>query len=110
MPIIISSKTRATKRTNTSTNTSTPNTSTFINHGYETVATLTSATTAANDLSSPIYLEDDTISTLGHNDDNDTNGNNYAFNEDNGNQILSFNRNKNEIRITENPISESVVC
>lgn len=108
MPIIISSKTRATKRTNTSTNTSTPNTSTFINHGYETVATLTSATTAAIDIPPPIYLED-TISTIGAND-NDTNGNDIICNEDNGNHLLNSNRTKNEIRITENPISETVVC
>lgn len=130
LPIIISSKTRATKRTNTTTTkkttttkTTTPNrTSSFINNGYdETVAALTSATPpppfGSSRSSSTTFLATANVcGNINFEDiddvDEDDNGNNDCgcTAEDNGNHVLHSSRNKNEIRITENPIPEAVVC
>lgn len=129
MPIIISSKTRATKRTTI--NSAKPNRSAFINNDGIEIALATSLSLIDKDKSSTMnasfQLAASTTTGKFH---NPMNGNQNFLSQhfddiNNGNLCLSVgttlsttnaeengnkNRNKTEIRITENPIPETIVC
>lgn len=131
LPIIIPSKTRATKCTNftsatknATTNTTNTTTKTTIK---TTIATSSSIRTTINnngiETAPSLFLPDGSIATTmftttlaaveklkSMDQHDDSNGNDICCDhEDNGNG-MNYNRNKNEIRITENPLPETVVC